>query len=52
MEKLFALKKRQKLQYLMAGFEIYKSGSEKRHPFNPEESVDFAGIQGRLYNTP
>jgi arginyl-tRNA synthetase len=24
----------------------------KKNPFNPEESVDFAGIQGRLFNIP
>jgi arginyl-tRNA synthetase len=24
----------------------------KENPFNPEESVDFAGIQGRLFNIP
>jgi hypothetical protein len=24
----------------------------KRESFNPEESVDFAGIQGRLFNIP
>jgi arginyl-tRNA synthetase len=25
---------------------------QKENPFNPEESVDFAGIQGRLFNIP